>query len=220
VLITIGCTFAAVPAFGGTVYLDGWAYNLGNTPGWHGTTDEGWSGAYTATPTGVSPLADGVRFETFCVEKRVVVYVPGTYTVELNTGAVFGDGGGTGSFDALDPRTAYLYDYWLGLSNGQKSNELARDIQWAIWDIEGEWDLSTAPYAGSSMYDGARALETFADGKWSDIGNIRVANLWYTGDSQHATDVQDFLVRVPLPGSVLLGVFAVGLAGRKLRRFV
>ncbi len=31
---------------------------------------------------------------------------------------------------------------------------------------------------------------------------------------------QDYVVRVPLPGSILLGAFAVSLAGRKLRKFV
>jgi hypothetical protein len=209
IFMAVVCAFVAAPAFAQTVYLDGWMYNYGSTPGWWGTTAEGWSGTFTATTSGLPISTDGVKFETFCVEKSVNVYVPGTYTAVASTVAVYGNGGGTGSSDPLDPRTAYLYDQWLtgGLTH---SHTMAQNIQWAIWDIEGEWDMPN-----TAMYAGAEALITQAtNAGWTDIGGYRVLNLW-TG----TTDMQDILVKVPLPGAVLVGLIALGIAGLKLRKF-
>jgi hypothetical protein len=208
--ITIVCAFVAAPAVAGTASFDSWMYNSGGTPGWWGTTDQGWSGTFTLTTSGLGIPLDGVRFETFCVEKSVNVYVPGTYTAVVNTDAIYGNGGGDGSSDPLDPRSAWLYDQWLtgGLTN---SHTMARDIAWAIWDIEGEWTLG----AGSE-YDGAKGLIGQADDAgWTSIHDIRVLNLW-TG----TTDMQDVLVKVPVPAAVLLGMLGLGAAGMKLRKFV
>jgi len=209
IYITILFGFIATPLFAQTAYLDGWGYNAGGTPGWWGTTAEGWSGTFTITTTGLDIPLDGVRFETFCVEKNVDVYVPGTYTAVINTDAVYGDGGGDGSSDPLDFRTAYLYDQWLtgGLA---KSNIMARDIQWAIWEIEGEWTMGS-----ESVFDGAKSLIAQAgDAGWTSYHDYRVLNLW-----SGATDMQDVLVKIPVPAAVMLGVLGLCAAGIKLRKF-
>lgn len=208
---TIVCVCATAPTFAGTVYLDGMDYNHDGTPGWWGTSAEGWSGAFTATTTGVDGVQNGVRFETFCLEKDTNVNVPGTYTAVVNDEAVYGGGGG-GVSDPLDPRTAWLYNQWV-TGELTRNDTTARDVAWAIWAIEDEWTLGS-----DAKYDGAKALIAEADGKWDDIGNVRVLNLWNTNGS--TADIQDILVTVPLPGSVLLGVFAVGLAVRKLCKVV
>lgn len=48
-----------------------------------------------------------------------------------------------------------------------------------------------------------------------------VSFLHFSDNGEHAVGVDNLVVQaVPLPTSVLLGVFAVGLVGRKLRKFV
>ena len=209
-LCAVICAFVAAPAMAdGTAVLDGWLYNYGATPGWWGTTAEGWSGTFSITTSGLGIPLDGVRFETFCIEKNVTVYVPGTYTAVVNTDAIYGNGGGDGSSDPLDPKAAWLYDQWLtgGLA---KTHAMARDIQWAIWEIEGEWTMTA-----DSKYDDAKDLITDAAAAgWTDIHDIRVLNLW-TG----TTDMQDVLVKVPVPAAVLLGMLGLSVAGVKLRKY-
>jgi len=211
VLIAAICSIVASPVLAdGTAYLDGWMYNLGGSPGWNGTTEEGWSGSFTVITNGLGIPMDGTRYETFCVEKWVNVYVPGTYTAVINTGAIYGNVGG---FDPLDPKTAWLFDQYLsGNAFGYADKSLrARDVQWAIWSIEQEWALGA-----DAKYDGAKALVALSAGKWNDIGNIRVLNLWNGTD--RTTDVQDLLVKVPIPAAVLLGLLGLGAAGVKLRK--
>lgn len=60
-------------------------------------------------------------------------------------------------------------------------------------------------------------------GLWYDvwkntIGDIRIMNLWENAD--HTGNAQDQLVRVPVPGAILLGVLGLGVASLKLRKFV
>ena len=52
---------------------------------------------------------------------------------------------------------------------------------------------------------------------WADWG-VRVMNLY--NDEDHTNHAQDRLVRVPVPGAVLLGVPGLAAAGLKLREFV
>ena len=68
------------------------------------------------------------------------------------------------------------------------------------------------------------ANDAVADGgiwfkKWGkdSIGDIRVMNLWT--NENHTGDAQDLLVRVPVPGAILLGILGLGVAGVKLRKF-
>lgn len=211
VFVTIVCVFLAGPAMAahmGTVTLKGLDKGFS-------VSGIGWAGDVKITTTGLGATAgDNQPFRTFCVELAEHVTVGQLYAADVSIEAINGgkNTGPTGptGHDALDPRSAYLYDRYLNLVN--PANADARDTQLAIWVIEEE----LAP-GNPAVTAEAAALVAASAGQWGSIREYRVANLY-----DMTTDAlkQDLLVKVvPLPASVLLGVFAVGLASRKLRKF-
>jgi hypothetical protein len=175
--------------------------------------------------------ADGPNFQTFCVETTEFVNIPsGNYEVVFNNGAVYGNGGGNGSYDPLSVGTAWLYyqfqlgtleNYYYNSSSGSTfSNRAAAagDLQKAIWWLEGESGGDSNAYYSKLIVDASHfgsEMAAMAD----NLGNIRqspvgVLNLWdvgYVGVSGHQH--QDQLVCVPEPGILILLGIAMSAIG-------
>jgi len=186
-----------------------------------GLYQSGSGGEFKATmmSEGLPGNAVGSTWQTFCVETNEYINLGETYYAVVNNAAVLGGTGGPHP-DPLSPKTAWLYDQFLqgtlsgydySTTSGRKNS--AGALQNAIWYIEQE--ISSLPGGlATSFYNQANSSG------WTDIGNIRVLNLY--GDAGLNTRAQDVLVStavVPVPGALLLvgiGTAAVGAIRRRL----
>jgi hypothetical protein len=187
--------------------------------------------AYVSDTSGIYGGANS--FQTFCVEVIESVGTPvdvvlSTTFINESDGSYVGPGshaikGGQSFGDNLDPRTAYLYTEFVKgtLSNydydgtmGIGRNISARDLQKAIWIIEGEQLPSSATTQAQAWIDEANAAA------WNDIGQVRILNL-YEANTYKTGPVflQDMLYMLPVPGAVLLCILGLGVAGLKLRKY-
>ena len=146
-------------------------------------------------------------------------FVATTYEAEVSTATVAGD--------ALDGYTAYLYTAFregtlAGYSYvaGAPRVASAGALQDVIWFVEGE--------AAKTWTDGDNSLQdqfytAAVNANWTDIGNVRVLNLYelgHAGDANYAVKDQLTMISpVPAPGAMLiasLGTMIVGwLRSRK-----
>ena len=175
----------------------------------------GVGGEFTANPTGIAGVADGVAFQTFCVEYNEQINLNQSYSVVVNTKAMNGGVLPAGTGDPLDPKTAFLYNaflngnlaaYGYNYTPGAGRSASAGALQDVIWYIEDErpkdWVTGSLQ---DKLYTAALACN------WTDIGNVRIMNLTQDGQLR-----QDQLVRiniVPAPGAMLLGSIGVALIG-------
>lgn len=155
-------------------------------------------GEFTVTVTGTTAIGiynPGATFGTFCIETAEFLSHGTTYYVTLSDRALLGRVAGG---DVLNAQSARIYNYWLDTLGHTAAN--ADDVQNALWweEVEG----------GSSNYLNAIA---------GNASNVMVMNLWTNAD--HTGYAQDLLVRVPLPGALLLGMLGLSAAGLKLRKF-
>ena len=176
-------------------------------------------------------------FQTFCIETGETADSPSYFVV--NSGAVLGGAGGTGTFDALSKGSAWLYSQFaLGILNvaggdyfsaalPARSTEAGR-FQTAIWALEGE---VAAPAAGANAYYDAALLNGGAADAPAGYLGVYVLNNFDTAAQRNAfvsTGAtaglrQDFLDYVVPDGGatlMLLGGALMGLGAlrRKLRR--
>jgi hypothetical protein len=171
------------------------------------------------------------NFVTFCLEKNENVSIPGNYYVSVETSAIFGgvgvaDIGGKGtagvlnSYDPLSPLTAWLYTNALaGTLTGYtaSSNNDNDALQDAIWYIENEISSLATGSLAKTFYDAAVTANP------SDIGNVRVMNLWATAadaaSHNSAGKRQSMLVMVPEASTIavwsVLSLVGAGVAYRK-----
>jgi hypothetical protein len=194
-------------------------------------------------------LGVGAKFETFCIEDNETVSGgTASYYAVVNTSAVKGGAdashgsvlGGNPLYgtvesenygDPLDPRTAYLFTQFMNgtLSNYNFNGTVAQrkasagQLQVAIWFIEQEF-TEVAGHSENTQADLwiAEAQNAIDTGAWSGLGQVRVLNLYGSYNSSNGTVsglAQDILVLAPVPGALLLGLFGLGAAGLKLRKF-
>jgi hypothetical protein len=213
ILIAVVAVFIAAPALADMRInvQTSFAGRLGTTAG----------GEFLITVLGdpIGGYGVGSQFTTFCLETNEYLSNNHNYYVTLGDSAVNGGTGG-GSPDPLSPQSAYLYSLWLdgGLAHTTTS---ANDLQKALWWLENETggvnnglvtQANTAVGVGGSWYNTWGA---------DSIGDIRVMNLWQNKTNTGGYDglAQDLLVRVPVPGALLLGFLGLGAAGLRLRKF-
>ena len=168
--------------------------------------------------TGGARLGDDASFETFCLETTAPP-VDGTFFVRIETAADNGGAGGQEP-DPISPGTAYLYttlrtnpsalNPFVTSSASFTGTDEQRlraisQLQQAIWRLENE-----SGGVANSLF-----MHAIASG-WTDIGAVRVMQLWDTYDAATGTyagaqnDMLFLPTAIPAPQAVLLGLIGLG----------
>ncbi|MFO0830868.1 MAG: hypothetical protein U0637_03385 [Phycisphaerales bacterium] len=204
----VGMCAVAAAAQADVIQLNAGVYQSGNGGEFTIIPQSGFAGL-----TGLPADLTSDSFQSFCVENGENI-VPGAfYNFAINTGAIAGGVGG-GGFDALDPRTAFLYyNFRMGTLSGFDYSPAGRQasaglLQNAIWYIEGE------PLGSFNSLVALADAAVAPGGAWDGmgIGPVRVLNL-----SNDTTPLaQDQLTIIPAPATALL--LGAGLLVSRRRR--
>jgi hypothetical protein len=249
IVAAIACAFVATPTIGGllgTANVGEVSVNPGMTmridsSGYDG---EVWVGVYNLniTNSNYAPLPTGT-VASFCIDVWDVSpgnpSNPPQYQVRTLEETPDAQAGPMG-----DIRAGYLATLLnkYGNSTYVNDNTRAAALQAAVWEIADEGNTSggteddlpanwgSVASGSGNFYIGNADVAALADQWLADVKGLGTSSFGnYVGLTSHVSTEtnplgkwQDYVVcaPVPLPGSVLLGVFAVGLVGRKLRKFV
>ncbi len=128
-----------------------------------------------------------------------------------NTGSfvwTYGAGNSTPNMDIFfntTPITRMQFDGFVFLDTGDvdfqvKAYANGSQVYWKTWNVGAGQTIAGGPI---------------------DFGGQLVDHLWFSDSGRRDIGIDNLAVNaVPLPASILLGAFAVGLAGRKLWKFV
>jgi len=230
VLIALICMVAALPAqaalFG---YVD--VKYTGVGPGGSITiTSSGHSGGVltgvynlslmNATNTYYGYLGDGssnlFAVDAFCID--VWDYAPGSFQNYSIVSLDSAPDPGAGPMGAIKAsHLAQLLDtYW----NGPLDNITASAIQIATWEVV---DESTASYnvtSGSFKVSGNSSVITLANTMLGSITSGAPFNNYVALSNRTTSDkYQDYVVKTPVPTSVILGLLGLTVVGVKLRKY-
>jgi hypothetical protein len=240
IFITIMCAFLAAPVVAdpyGTVQVQYLGYNdppvlyqtstvTDSTHGLNGVTGVV-TGIYrinlqTYSDNATNPLdltageiamLQRNRVDAFCID--IIDNPAGSFTpYDVSPLAEVPDAaaGPMGEEKAID-LAELLYVNWTTTLNASQ----AAAIQAAVWEIVNEDSGAYSVNDGNFLLTGAMA----------DAANTLLVNLTGEGQIDYRSyfvgltnaNLQDFVVKVPLPGAVLLGMFGLGVAGIKLRKY-
>lgn len=163
-------------------------------------------------------LTGGGYFETFCMERNETIRMGRTYFVDFSTAAKSGGAGGPNP-DPLDARTAYLYTQFIrgdllgyDYAGGAGRASSANALQNTIWYLEQEITDLGLGLSASEQSLAAQFLAAANNSGWTNIGNVRVMNVFANADG--TGNHQDQLTMVPAPAAAVLGLFGLLSAGR------
>ncbi len=166
------------------------------------------------------------------------------YTFNFDSGMDMGTVGsireGAEFYNTESPLPA-LYDYpgdGYVADAGQGNHQIWIDLAVPVTSISFDFATLSDPfklevfYAGSTdadqIFNMPRESDKSGEGITETFGAPVVTLFFHDGDNDGGIGIDNLVLNpggidplaVPLPGSILLGVFAVGWAGRKLRQFV
>lgn len=185
--------------------------------------------------TGVSVLSGpGDTFLTFCLEFPEHISLGTAYYVDINNRAISGGNGVlathlgdvpgvANSYDPLSPATAWLYTQFRNhklqdfVAFNYTDDGDANSLQKAIWVLENEQPASFLDAKATLLFNAA------VNAHWTDIGNVRVMNLWDTrtgtpGNYTFSGHHQDQLYMIPEPETYAMLLAGLGLMGFVARR--
>ncbi len=169
-------------------------------------------------------IAGVAGFQTFCLETTEFFSTDApfnNYGTVISDSAVFGGFTG-GPSDPLDGRTAWLYEQFragtlagYNFTPGAGRASTARDLQEAIWFIEGETNVGVNNSFVAAANAGALAagyvILVSGDYVTVSLGNARVLQNWDAGfEGQVGHQHQDVLMLVPLPPAGWAGMTSLG----------
>lgn len=115
------------------------------------------------------------------------------------------------------------------------ANRVAAAVQAAVWEIVDEFNTDTTGWTGDTVVptgwnvksdlfrvSGDATVQNLANAMLSSVvgtGPSSFANYWGVSNSRDASHYQDYVVRVPAPAAVLLGMLGLSVAGLKLRKY-
>lgn len=225
IFISLISLFLAVPVWAG--------YTVTTPVSEYGPYFSGPGGEFTLTPGGglevylnnYSSLAKDQggytdSFQTFCLETTEYITTNHTYNVKLNTNAVMG--GTLYPGDPVSVGTAYLYSQFArGTLSGYDYSDTgvgrtnsAKALQHTIWWLEG-----AASDPGPSNIFQNLVTTMFTD---PSVDNLNAGVLQFPVLAMNLTNsddpYQDQLILVPIPATILLGLFGLGIGGWKFRK--
>lgn len=197
-IFTVGSTsqvqFTSVT--GGSVYISGT---------WHSGYVQ--AGSYNL-------VVDGVSMQSFCIDLQDnSTSSTVTYKVTDLKDAADPTFGPMGAAKAT-ALAELLYENWVpGMTNDH-----LRSLQVAVWEVTADGPGSLDLASGSF-----RCNDAGASSYLSTINGSYAPTSLFVGLSSPYTDgvraYQDYVVKVPVPAAVLLGILGLGVAGWKLRKF-
>ena len=238
-LAALTCAFLAVP-----VLADFQVGETGVSPGLSMTiSSSGYSGGvlagvYQLTIDGSGSL-DGTGVEAFCIDiwdlapdlSDNAMYE----AVSLSNAPDPGAGSVDGMGETKARQLAQLLDAWWGASlKASTANVQAAALQLAVWEIVDELGIDSDGYnvtSGQFSASGnaeAVALANTMLGSVDDFGADYDSYLALTNDTLHCVSptgeyaglgyYQDYVVKVPVPAALVLGLLGMGVAGVRLRK--
>lgn len=240
-LVLVICTFVAAPAFAdlGTVMVDYQGASpkmdvpvVDNRPGVNRNSTF-YTGVYNLLLTDATAYTGWLKgtVQSFCIDMDDTASGdPHLYAIKELDDAP--DGYAGPMYDTKARHLAELLDENWAWGTTVTSSLQAAAIQLAVWEIVGE----TSGTYNLTMGSGSVYLNSTGPNYWDtgDVGTVAQAMLNAISAAGHdyidryvavshpigsgTEGYQDYVVRVPLPGAVLLGMLGLSVAGARLRR--